>query len=61
MKEEFRRAFGESTEEVVEQQRPGEVGEEALRSRAGKTAVPSEMEVEEHKSGIVWTREESVE
>ncbi len=45
MEEEFRRVFGESTEEVVEQEK----GEEAVRARARKTeAVPSQREVEEH-------------
>ena len=49
MEEEFRRVFGESAEEVVERERRGEVGEEAVRARARKTgAVPSEKEVEEH-------------
>ncbi len=47
MGEEFRRVFGESAEEVVERERRGEVGEEAVRERARKTgAVPSEREVE---------------
>ena len=49
MEEEFRRVFGESTEEVVEQERRDEIGEEAVRARARKTeAVPSKREVEEH-------------
>ncbi len=48
MEEELRRVFGESTEEVVERERPGGVGEEAVRARARKTeAVPSQREVEE--------------
>ncbi len=42
LEEEFKRVFGESTEEVVERERRGEVGEEAARTRARKTeAVPS--------------------
>ncbi len=49
MKEELRRVFGESTEEDVERERRGGVGEEAVRARARKTeAVPSLWDVEEH-------------
>ncbi len=47
MEEEFRTVFGESTEEVLEQERRDEIGEEAVRARARKTAVPSQREVEE--------------
>ena len=48
MEQEFRRAFGESTEELVERERRWEVGEEAVRARARKTgAAPSDKEVEE--------------
>ncbi len=43
---------GESTEEVVERQRGGEVGEEAVRATARKTeAVPSQRKVEERNLG----------
>ena len=45
MEEDFQRALGEGTKEVVER----EIGEEAVRARARKTgAVPSQKEVEEH-------------
>ena len=48
MEEEFRRVFGESAEEVVEQERRGDVGEEAARARARKAEIaPSDKEVEE--------------
>ena len=47
MEEEFQRVFGESTEEVFERERRGDVGEEAVRARARKTgAMPCEKEVE---------------
>ena len=49
MEEEFRRVFGESAEEVVERERRGDVGEEAVRARARKAEIaPSDREVEEH-------------
>ncbi len=49
MEEEFRRVFGEGTEEVVERDRQGGVGEETVRARASKAeTVSSEREVEEH-------------
>ncbi len=48
MEEEFRRVFGESSEEVVQRERQGDAGEEAVRTRARKVEmVPSSKEVEE--------------
>ena len=45
MEEDFQKALGEGTKEVVER----EIGEEAVRAKARKTgAVPSQKEVEEH-------------
>ncbi len=48
MKEEFRRVFGESAEEVVERERRGDVEEEAVRTRAKEADIgPSDKEAEE--------------
>jgi hypothetical protein len=50
MEEEFRRVFGESSEEVVDRERQGDAGEEAERARARKSEiVPTDKEVEERK------------
>ncbi len=41
--------FGESAEEVVERERQGDVGGEAVRARAWKMEIaPSAKEMEEH-------------
>ncbi len=48
MEEEFRRAFGDSSAEVVERERQGDAGE-AARARARKAEIaPSDKEVVEH-------------
>ena len=48
MEAEFRRVLGESAEEVVERDRPGDVGEEGARARARQAEIaPSDKAVEE--------------
>ncbi len=39
MEEDFRRVLGESSKEVVERERQGDFGEEAMRARARKAEI----------------------
>ncbi len=48
MEERITRVFGEGTGEVVERDRQGDVGEEAVRAKARKAEIaPSDREAEE--------------